>query len=391
MTGIPAQRFLFSILRVLAPVLVLGRKAIVSRHKDVMEVLGRDTEFTLAPINGPKMDSIEVPFFLGMDRGPTYEREEGAMRQVARREDLGSISDLVSAESDRLVGAVSSVGRIDVPQGLSRIVPLRLIDRYFGVRSDERTMATWTRILFWDVFLNIAGDPGVHGKALAAAKEMKPFLLANIAARQNELAKGAKGEETLLDRLLALAKTPGQEWLDTDAIRRNLSGLLVGAVETTNTAVVQALDQLLKRPDRFAEARKAAEAGDREKVRQYAYEALRFNPQAPGLLRYCEQEARLGGSVIPAGTTVVLSTLSAMFDPAAFEKPCRFDPDRKVEYLHFGAGLHQCFGRHINGVQIPGILSGLLRLKNLRRAKGSDGEIVYEGPFPDRWILEFDP
>jgi hypothetical protein len=36
-------------------------------------------------------------------------------------------------------------------------------------------------------------------------------------------------------------------------------------------------------------------------------------------------------------------------------------------------------------------MSGLLRLKNLRRAAGSDGEIAYDGPFPDRWILEFDP
>jgi len=35
-------------------------------------------------------------------------------------------------------------------------------------------------------------------------------------------------------------------------------------------------------------------------------------------------------------------------------------------------------------------LAALLRLTNLRRASGSAGHILYDGPFPDRLVLEFD-
>jgi cytochrome P450 len=82
--------------------------------------------------------------------------------------------------------------------------------------------------------------------------------------------------------------------------------------------------------------------------------------------------------------------LSAMFDPDVFIEPAVFRADRETEYLHFGYGMHRCFGYAINGVQIPEIGATLLRLPNLRRAPGSAGRIAYDGPFPDRLILEFD-
>ena len=52
--------------------------------------------------------------------------------------------------------------------------------------------------------------------------------------------------------------------------------------------------------------------------------------------------------------------------------------------------MHTCFGKAINGIQIPELLATLLRLPNLRRAPGSAGQILYDGPFPNRLVLEFD-
>ena len=59
-------------------------------------------------------------------------------------------------------------------------------------------------------------------------------------------------------------------------------------------------------------------------------------------------------------------------------------------YLHFGWGMHQCFGLGINLVVIPEIMASLLRLPGLRRAQGSAGRVQLDGPFPDRLVLEFD-
>jgi len=131
-------------------------------------------------------------------------------------------------------------------------------------------------------------------------------------------------------------------------------------------------------------------------MRNYVYEAVRFNPHHPVQARFCKQETEIASGTsrarkIPAGASVFVATLSAMFDPAVFVEPKTFRVDREVEYLHFGYGMHRCFGRAINGVQIPELVATLVRLPNLRRAPRSAGRVAFDGPFPDRLILEFDP
>ena len=44
----------------------------------------------------------------------------------------------------------------------------------------------------------------------------------------------------------------------------------------------------------------------------------------------------------------------------------------------------------INNIQMPEIATALFRLPGLRRASGSAGRLVYEGPFPDRLVVTFD-
>src|SRR5262249_55107567 len=130
-------------------------------------------------------------------------------------------------------------------------------------------------------------------------------------------------------------------------------------------------------------------------VKQYAWEAVRFNPHHPLQVRFSSKETRIAAGqprskAIPAGSKVFVATLSGMFDSEVFINPAEFSGTRKVEYLHFGYGMHTCFGKYINGVQIPELLAALLRLPNLRRASGGAGQILYDGPFPNRLVLEFD-
>jgi hypothetical protein len=81
-----------------------------------------------------------------------------------------------------------------------------------------------------------------------------------------------------------------------------------------------------------------------------------------------------------------------MFDPSSIDAPEDFRIDRSLEsdYLHFGAGLHTCAGRYISSLLMLEVMKQLLRLGNLRRAAGTDGQIRFDGPFPDAFMLEFD-
>jgi cytochrome P450 len=182
--------------------------------------------------------------------------------------------------------------------------------------------------------------------------------------------------------------------LDDDAVRRNINGLIVGALELTSKAVTHVIDELLRRPADLETVRRAALSDDLDGVRHSAWEMLRFRPHGPILKRACPADVTLGPRRRPvrAGSVVLVSTLSAMFDPAAFPDPRHVRLDRPIDsYLHFGAGLHACFGRHINAVTVPEMVAALVRLPGLRRAPGAAGRLVYDGPFPDRLLADFEP
>ena len=387
-------RPLFTLLRRVAPILVVGKRAVVTRHADVIEVLTRDTDFTIAEVNEKRINAIDGPFILGMDRSPQYDREEAALRRAVRRADLERIRNFVAHSAAELAGAARPKGRIDVVGGFARVVAMRLVGSYFGIPApDEPTMMRWMRDVFHDIFANPAADPLVHRDATRASAELRQHMDGVIAQRKAQ--RGAPEQpDDVLGRLLAL-QDEAHTWLDDNGVRRNLGGLIVGAVDTTSKFVTLAIDELLRRPDALAGARRAALAGDVEAVRRYAYEAVRFNPHHPVQARHCGRETELAAGTtrarrIPAGTSVFVGTLSAMFDPAAFPRPKEFHADREAEYLHFGYGLHHCFGLAINGVQIPELVAALLRLPNLRRAAGRAGRVAWDGPFPERLILAFD-
>jgi cytochrome P450 len=356
----------------------------------VVEALTRDTDFTVSQINAPNINRLDGPFILGMDRSAQYDREAGLLHQAVRREDLERIRTLVSSQAETLIAALRPQRRLDVVNDVARIVAVRTVATYFGMPGpDEATMMRWLRDIFYDVFLNLTNNKTVRAAALRSGGELRAHMDLVIAQRKSKAAADVPPDD-VLGRLLAL-EGAANPWLDDDTVRRNLSGLIVGAVETTSKLVTLILEELFRRPVVLLQARAAALAGDIEKVRLYAYEAGRFNPQTPMIFRYCPAETELAKGTprarrIPAGTTMVLGTLSAMFDPEGFVSPGEFRIDRGVEYLHFGFGMHRCFGYLINDVQIPEIIAALLRLPGLRRA----GCLKYEGPFPQRMIVEFD-
>jgi cytochrome P450 len=362
----------------------LGNRVLVTRHADVVEILRRDEDFTIAEINAARMEQWSGAFILGMDRGPEYEYEKSILRQAVRPDDMPRIRQTVADATAELVERARPSGRIDAVGGFARVVPTRLVASYFGVPGpDEPTTMRWMRALFDAVFL----DDGSRARETAAGvvAEQRPYMEALIARRRADLAAGQPVPDDVLTRLVAA-------WSDDGTVRRNLNGLIVGAVDTTSKSVAHALDELLRQPKWLAVGQAAALAGDIDTVRQCVYEALRFRPHQPIVVRHCQHDTRLGprGRRIRAGQVVMAAGLSASFDRRAVSEPRQFRMDRSIdEYLHFGHGLHTCFGRQINFVQLPELVAALLRLPGLRRARGAAGRLAYDGPFPDRLILEF--
>ncbi len=388
-TSTPVLRVVFSILRKLRPVAIFGKTVVVTKYKDVTEVLAREEEFTVHEIDGYRMDAMGNPFVLGMDASLEAARDRDILRQVIKREDLSVVREIIRKIGNELIEAAAPAGRIDVVNGYARLASVRLVAQYFGVPADEQAMMRWQRAIFNDAFVNLSNDPVIHAAAMTAAGEIIPYMNNLIIQRKRQT---EPREDNVLNRLIA--KQEDNPWLDDTAVRRNISCIL-GVVENTSKVVTHVIDQLLKRPKEFEIAVSAARNNDMDTIRKYSFEALRFNPHNPVILRYCKNGAVIGAGtrherMVPPRSTIYAATLSAMFDPDVVTNPGDFDPERNVDYLHFGHGPHLCTGRYINGVTVPELVAGLLRLNNLHRTAGRAGHIIYDQlVFPNSLVLEF--
>ena len=255
----------------------------------------------------------------------------------------------------------------------------------------EEDLASWSTVMFGYLFTDQDNDPAVSAAAQEAGPKARAWLDRIIAERK----KLGSQPDDIVGRCMALQKS-GVPGMDDLGIRNNLLGLIIGAIPTTSKCCAQALDELLKRPAQLKEAQEAAQADNDALVAQYVFEALRFNPNNPGVFRIAAEEYtvakdKLHATTIPRGATVIAATQSAMFDERIVDAPADFRPGRPdYTYMHFGYGLHTCFGQYINRVQIPGILKPLLKRKRLRRAEGDAGQIQYEGSFPRSLTVKFD-
>jgi cytochrome P450 len=179
-------------------------------------------------------------------------------------------------------------------------------------------------------------------------------------------------------------------------IRNNLAGIITGGLPQPPMMIPQLFDILLDRPKELAEASAAARAGDDDLLAKYIFEASRFYPLAPALFRDCIEDYRLAtgtwrSKLITKGTRVAVILRSAMFDGRRLKNPRQFRIDRlSYNYLHFGYGMHECFGVYINNYMVPAICKVLLERKNLRRAPGETGKLQMDGAFAKSLVVEFD-
>jgi cytochrome P450 len=134
-----------------------------------------------------------------------------------------------------------------------------------------------------------------------------------------------------------------------------------------------------------------------KKMYGYVCEALRFNPAQPGVLRYSERQQVIKGTgtkayTIPAHGIIFALTSAAMFDPAAFPDPKKFDPERASVYMNYGFALHECYGKYINAVTISEFVAAILRLNKVQRedARTGRGTGLHIGPFPNNFVVTFE-
>ncbi|KAG8877662.1 hypothetical protein FRB98_006589 [Tulasnella sp. 332] len=119
------------------------------------------------------------------------------------------------------------------------------------------------------------------------------------------------------------------------------------------------------------------------RLQGYVLEAMRLDPQIPGLFRsvIADADIQQGSGMSPIkvqkGDSIFVSIRDAGFDRAIFgPDPTVVDPTRPIHYYTmFGVGMHECLGRWFVQATMPHVIRSVFSLKNIRRAPGQAGKL----------------
>ena len=294
---------------------------------------------------------------------------------------MASIADETAAGFER-------TGELDLDQEMRRLT-LRVIGRsVFGLDLDAQAAELGPhvrRVLNYVTHRALRPVRAPLWLPTPARHRMRASLavLHAICDEAVSAVRAGGGEDAELVRLLLDASDPVTgESLSDSAVRDELLIFLLAGHDTTATTLAYALwalgrDQELQ--DRVAN--EASALGSRTLVIedvpqlpftvQVLHEALRMCPPAPAIGRMAMRDVIVDGFRISKGTNVVVGAYAMHHDPALWEEPECFDPDRfsperaagrdRWQFIPFGAGPRSCIADHFAMLEATMALATIIR------------------------------
>ena len=186
----------------------------------------------------------------------------------------------------------------------------------------------------------------------------------------------------LVQALIAASDPATGRPLSDDEIRDELIVFMIAGHDTTATTLTYALWALGHHRDIQDEVRaEVIGVGDRELTPedvpalgytvQVLHEALRLCPPGAATSRMAMRDIEVDGYRVEAGTMLVVGIYALHRDPALWDHPLAFDPDRfgpqnsegrdRWQYLPFGAGPRSCIGDHFAMLEATLALATIIR------------------------------
>ncbi|CAH0993071.1 Steroid C26-monooxygenase [Sinobacterium norvegicum] len=149
---------------------------------------------------------------------------------------------------------------------------------------------------------------------------------------------------------------------------------MVAGNETTTATLAESMRQLCLNPDQQKMIRE-----DLSLIPNLVDESLRIASPTSNMWRICKSDYELGGTTIPAGSTVLLKYFSSNHDEKMFDEPLKFDVTRKnvKRHIAFGFGSHVCIGQHLSKLEMTIAWERLFANSSNFRLAEADEDLEY--------------
>ncbi|KAJ0968500.1 hypothetical protein J5N97_025417 [Dioscorea zingiberensis] len=215
---------------------------------------------------------------------------------------------------------------------------------------------------------------GVQRKMKQHKEKLDGILRTVIDRRErtmNTCGDQEKAQDFLQVMLELVKKEDPLEHLTVDNIKGLFTNIILAGTDTTSTTIEWAMAEMIDKPETIRKAKEELdsvvgkdEIVDESHLPKLHYlealvkETLRLHPATPLLLaRYPTATCNIAGYTIPKGTKVFINVWSIHRDPAVWENPLEFKPERfltemsKCDYygnnfnfIPFGSGRRICVG-----------------------------------------------
>ncbi|MFL6073201.1 MAG: cytochrome P450 [Mycobacteriales bacterium] len=243
--------------------------------------------------------------------------------------------------ADRLLDGMAGRESAELVQDYAFPVPVNVICLLLGIPySDSAVLGGFVT--------RMVGASGPE-EALAAIGGLKEFMTEKIAEKR------AHPADDILTSLVRATDDGTLHGLELPAMALQI---LSAGHESSIFLISAGVFNLLRNPEQLAAVR-----ADPALLPRAVEEMVRYEPPpVPGVFRHATEDVPVGGTVIPAGSLVILSLAAANRDAGHFPNPDAFDVLRQPNpHLSFGSGIHYCLGAKLARVEGEIAIGALLR------------------------------
>lgn len=300
---------------------------VVSRYDDIVEVFKNQALFRT-----PESRTGHPVQMLNEREDPEHKKRRLVVARAIAPARLRQFTPVLRGYCDELIDTFPDSGEVEFIKHFASPLPVMTVSGLVGFEmSDFAWMFEWAK--------------GFEGAALEyqdddrqAAHHSQTGRLFDYVAQALEDRRVAPRDDVLTEVLeLQLSRNP--EGLDE--LTADVTALIGGAVHNTTYMLANTLLLLLQHDEIMQTVR-----ADRSVIPRVLEEAMRNESPVQWQPRFAKEDAEIAGVPIPKGAKLILLLGAANRDPAHFDAPGTFDPERADlrRHIAFGHGSYFCIG-----------------------------------------------